>query len=64
MFKQIKINIQTKINNIQTTNLSNKETTHRLQIEHNNRSFLENSIHYHGDVGNQMLGVLGSVLGP
>jgi hypothetical protein len=34
------------INNIQTTNLSNKEAKHRLQIEHNNRSFL--MIHYYG----------------
>jgi hypothetical protein len=39
-------------NNIETTNLFNKETTQRLQIEHNNRSFL--SINYYGDMGTEM----------
>ena len=34
---------------MQTTNLSNKETKHRLQLEHNNRSFLENVIHLYGN---------------
>jgi hypothetical protein len=37
---------------MQTTNLSNKETKHRLQIEHNNRSFLENMLHYYGNLEN------------
>ena len=33
---------------MQTTNLSSKEAKHRLQIELNNRSVLENIIHYYG----------------
>jgi hypothetical protein len=35
---------------MQTTNLSNKEAKHRLPIEHNNKSFLENIIHYYGHI--------------
>ena len=35
---------------MQKTNLSSKEETHRLQIEYNNRSFLENIIHYYGHI--------------
>ena len=37
---------------MQTTNLSNKEAKHRLQIEHNNMSFLENMLHYYGNLEN------------
>ena len=35
---------------MQTTHISNKEAKHRIQIEHNNRSFLENIIHYYGSL--------------
>jgi len=43
-----------KKNTIQTTHLSKKEATYRLQIEHNKSLCLENVIHYYGDVLNQM----------